>query len=131
MSDPEAEPLSYSVSRLADRDIVEVTVLGPLDAGIRKEILVRSADALRYAGYHRLLVDVLEAAFDPDEAMSNALPLVGLLQALEFPPRARIAFLYKEAEEHRKFFEQAAQTGGFNLRYFRDREAAVTWLCAA
>ena len=120
--------MGYTVSRLAEQEIVEVTVTGALDPEIRKEILARSSDALRYAAYHRLLIDVLESEFDPDEAMSNALPLVGILRSLEFPPQARIAFLYREAEEHRKFFEQAAQSGGFNLRYFRDRGEALAWL---
>ena len=120
--------MGYTVSRSAEHELIEVSVRGPISQGLRKEILFGSADALRYACYHRLLIDVLDSPIPSEEAMSNALPLVTLLQGLELPARTRIAFLYADAEGHRNFFEQAAQSGGINLSYFRDRAQALEWL---
>ncbi len=43
-------------------------------------------------------------------------------------PDAKLAFIYLDAETHRKTFEKISQKIGYQLRYFKDIDDAYNWL---
>lgn len=74
------------------------------------------------------MVAVTRNAFGPDEARTDAFQVIAQMQNLGFTPKTRIAFLQQGEDVRRSFFENAARTGGFDLKYFNDRDQALLWL---
>lgn len=101
-----------------------------LDQNIRKNILYTIALHIKELNYRKVLIDLTESSFRDDEPMAGALELTSFMTSIGIPGQAKLAFVFSEAEEHRKYFEGVAQTSGFNIRYFRHIEQAHDWLKA-
>ncbi len=56
---------------------------------------------------------------NPKEPMAGALELTNYMRGISIKLNVKFAFIYSEAESHRKYFESVAQTDGFNLKYFK------------
>lgn len=95
---------------------------------IRKQILLTAANQIQIHGFSKVLIDVTESTFQPDESMINALDLVNYLRFLGIPLFARLALICVDLGEHRKYFESVAQSDGVNLRYFKDEKSGLAWL---
>ena len=95
---------------------------------IRKQILLSVASLLELNDASRVLIDLPESMFQPGEAMLGALELTNFMHAIGIQPRVKFAFIYSEAETHRKYFENIARSEGFNLRYFKTSAEAEEWL---
>jgi hypothetical protein len=121
--------VEFRIKKIDDLQMIEIIVEGLLTQEIRKNILIDSTAFLAQTGYKRLLIDVVNSVFSPGEPMTGALTLINYMKQLGFPTGTRIAFLYRDAETHRKFFESMAQMEGFSLKYFQERDAAIDWLC--
>ena len=60
--------------------------------------------------------------------MTGAIDLANDMRTLGILPHIKFAFIYSEAESHRKYFEKVAQFDGFNLKYFKSLNEATSWL---
>jgi len=60
--------------------------------------------------------------------MSGALELTNFMRSIAIKPHVKLAFIYSEAESHRKYFENVAQFNGFNIQYFKSYNEAAAWL---
>ncbi|MFC1523904.1 hypothetical protein ACFL6N_03855 [Thermodesulfobacteriota bacterium] len=121
--------MDYTTANIIEFKLIEFTVNGLLSEEIRKEILMNAAGALSVAGYNRLLIDLVDTEFKANEPVTGALTLVTYMRKIGFPPMTRMAFIYSDAESHRKYFENVAQADGFHLKYFKNRDEAIEWLC--
>lgn len=120
--------MEYHLEVDSENKRVKVTVLCLLNQGLRKEILLAVANQLRANDYSRALIDVTAAIFNPDESMVGALDLTSFMHSIGISPQVKLAFVYADAEEHRKYFESVSQLDGFTLRYFTSADEAAAWL---
>ncbi len=120
--------MAYTLTQQDEQQFVEFSLDGKFSQDIRKKILYSTATTLRQTGYTRVLIDVVKAEFSPDEPLTGALTLITVLKALGFEPSTRMAFLYQSAGAHRKYFESMAQSEGYSIKYFYERDEALAWL---
>lgn len=122
--------MNFSIEHDDGQKRINVSVNCLLTQDIRKEILLAVAGVLKISNLSKVLLDVREAIFDPAEPMLNALALVDYMRMVGIRPNVKFAFLYKDAERHRNYFAQVAQSVGFCIRYFKSIDDAVAWLNA-
>ena len=60
--------------------------------------------------------------------MVGALDQTNFMRSIGIQPHVKLAFIYSEAENHRKYFENVAQSDGFNIQYFKTLTEAEAWL---
>lgn len=120
--------MDYSICNDSDKQIINIKVTCLLNQDIRKKILAEIVHLVYSSGFQRVLIDLTESSFNEDEPMTGALELTTHMMTIGISPQTKIAFIFSEAEYHRKYFESVASTTGFNLRYFRDQDAARNWL---
>ena len=123
-----AKQMNFDLHIDSKSQSVLVKVAGLLDQGVRKEILLSIASLLRMHNLSSVIVDLTESAFDPAEPMVGALDLAKYMKAMGIRPDVKFAFIYSEADEHRRYFETVAQSEGFNLKYFKNLDDANAWL---
>lgn len=120
--------MGFSLHNLPEEQTVEVIVEGQLSMELRHDLLSQALFALQASGFVRLLIDVTRTVFGPAESMTDAFQVITYMRNLGFAPGIRIAFLQRGDDSRRKFFENAAQTDGLDLKYFNDRDEALLWL---
>ncbi|MFH1985895.1 MAG: hypothetical protein ABIL58_29015 [Pseudomonadota bacterium] len=123
--------MDVKVRRDDDSALIRVTAAGFLNQEMREQILMLVATELHCSSYQKVFIDITGATVDPDEPMVGALTLISYLKKLKVPEQTRFAFLYRTAESYRKYFELVAKADGFNIKYFKDHDAAMAWLAPA
>jgi len=108
--------------------MVKVRATCQLSQDIRKKILLAIASKLKKYDYSRALIDLTETSFDYQVPSTGASELVAYMLSIGIPSRAKLAFIYSEAESHRKHYENVSQNAGYNVRYYRNLNDAKTWL---
>ena len=120
--------MNYTIELNQKNKTIEVKAACLLDQGIRKKILLAVSRRLETSGFSRVLIDLTESTFNPSEMMTGALELTDYLRSIGIKPHVKFAFIYSDAESHRKYFENVAQSFGFNIQYFKRRNEAIAWL---
>jgi len=110
--------MNYDIELDSKNQTIKVKVTCLLNQDIRKEILLAVASQIGISVFPRVLIDLTESTFNPDESMVGAMDLTNFMRSIDIMPHVKFAFIYSEAESHRKYFENVAQYGGFNLQYF-------------
>ncbi len=120
--------MNYDIEPDSKNQIIRVKVTCLLNQDIRKEILLAVASQLVLSDFSRVIIDLTESTFSPEESMVGALDLTHFMRSIDIKPDVKFAFIYSEAESHRKYFENVAQSDGFNLKYFKNLNNALVWL---
>lgn len=120
--------MNYDLEIDQEQQTISVHVHCLLDQEIRKEILLVIASQVNLTHFSRVIIDLTKSSFNPAEPITGALDLTSFMRAIGIPPHVKLAFLYADSERHRKYFENAAQCDGFNLRYFKNLDEAMAWL---
>ena len=120
--------MNFTVEIDHEQRLIKVHATGLLNQRIRKEILLSVSSHQQISRYPKVLIDLTEAAFDPAEPMVGALELTSYLRTIGIGPQVRLAFLYQDAEEHRKYFERVAASEGYSICYCRSLSEAMDWL---
>ena len=120
--------MDYKIKVNEEDRRLEVKVTCLLNQEIRKEILNKVSTQLKVNNFYRVLIDLIDSQFNLDQPMVGALELSNYMKTIGIPANAKFAFVYSEAEAHRKYFENVAQICGFNIRYFKSLDQALTWL---
>jgi len=107
---------------------IRVKATCQLNQVIRKEILLAIASKLKELDYSRALIDLTETSFDYYVPTTGASELVAYMLSIGIPSHAKLAFIYSEAESHRKHYENVSQNAGYNVRYFKKLNDAKAWL---
>jgi len=122
--------MKYTIDKLADLEILKVTVLGTLNQHIRKEILLEALSELNTNGYHRLLLDAIGSKKTEDYKARtiNTLDMIDSIN-IETKNNIQIAILKTDSEAAYKNFVRLAQIiGRLNVQYFNNYDEAITWL---
>ena len=120
--------MNYNIELDSKNQTIKVKVTCLLNQDIRKEILLAVTSQLDMSGFSRVIIDLTESTFNPGESMVGALDLTNFMRSIGIKPHIKFAFIYSEAESHRKYFENVAQSDGFNLQYFKNFNDAEAWL---
>ena len=123
--------MKYTIDKLADLEIIKVTVLGTLNQHIRKEILLEALSELNTNGYHKLLLDAIgsEKTEDYKSRTVNTFDMANSINKIEMKNNIQIAILKKDSEDvHKNFVKIAQIIGKLNIKYFSKYDEAITWL---
>jgi len=120
--------MDYTIDKDSDNRRINVKVTCILDQKIRKKILEEVVNVLNISGYQLVQLDLSESTFKNDEQMIGSLELTTHMKEIGICSQTKFAFIYSEAESHRKYFEDVANLAGFNIRYFKDKQSAGKWL---
>jgi hypothetical protein len=122
--------MKYTIDKLADLEILKVTVLGTLNQDIREEILSEALRELNTNGYHKLLLDAIDSKISQDYKARNihALDMIDSIN-IETKNNIQIAILKTDSEDvHKNFVKLAQVIGRLHIKYFRNYNEAITWL---
>ena len=123
--------MKYTIDKLADLEILKVTVLGTLNQHIRKEILLEALSELNTNGYHKLLLDAIDSKKTEDYKARtvNTIDMADSINKIETKNNIQIAILKKDSEDvHKNFVKLAQIIGKLNIKYFSNYDEAITWL---
>ncbi|PLY04866.1 MAG: hypothetical protein C0622_02155 [Desulfuromonas sp.] len=120
--------MSYEL-RIEEEDrLVSVTATCLLNNNIRRNILDDINAVFHEKNYAKALIDLREAVFDPAEPIVGAVDLTIHLNRIRMKFDSKLAFVYTDAEEHRKSFEIIANKFNYRVQYFKKLEDARSWL---
>jgi len=95
---------------------------------LREKLLLDALFTMKGKRYSRLLLDVRQSVFGPNEQQTDALQIVNMMRRIGFSENDRIALLQQGNDHRRLFFEKIATVDGFDLKYFTDQSEAIFWL---
>ena len=122
------EEMNFTLENDQNDHTIRVKATCQLNQVIRKEILLAIASKLKELDYSRALIDLTETSFDYYVPTTGASELVAYMLSIGIPSQAKLAFIYSEAESHRKHYENVSQNAGYNVRYFKKLNDAKAWL---
>lgn len=122
------EEMNFTLENDQKDHTIRVKATCQLNQVIRKEILLAIASKLKELDYSRALIDLTETSFDYYVPTTGASELVAYMLSIGIPSHAKLAFIYSEAESHRKHYENVSQNAGYNVRYFKKLNDAKAWL---
>ena len=122
------EKMNFTLENDQKDHTIRVKATCQLNQVIRKEILLAIASKLKELDYSRALIDLTETSFDYYVPTTGASELVAYMLSIGIPSHAKLAFIYSEAESHRKHYENVSQNAGYNVRYFKKINDAKAWL---
>jgi len=122
------EEMNFTIENDQNDQTIKVKATCQLNQVIRKEILLAIASKLKELDYSRALIDLTETSFDYYVPTTGASELVAYMLSIGIPSHAKLAFIYSEAESHRKHYENVSQNAGYNVRYYRNLNDAKAWL---
>lgn len=123
--------MKYTIDKLADLEILKVTVLGTLNQHIRKEIILEALSELNTNGYHKLLLDAIGSKKTEDYKARtvNTFVMADSINKTEMKNNIQIAILKKDSEDvHNNFVKLAQIIGRLHIKYFNNYDEAITWL---
>lgn len=120
--------MGYKLEIDSKNQLIKIVATCELNQKIRKMILGDIAVNLKNYNYSRAMIDLTETEFDYHVPTTGASDLIAYMKIIRIPPQAKLAFIYSEAEPHRKHYEQVCQKEGYNVRYFRKLNDALEWL---
>lgn len=120
--------MGYTLDLEKTDEIIRVTVDGLLNNSIRVDILSEINNQFKLNNYHKAIVDLRGSEFNPSEPIEGAIDLTIHLNRIKMRFDTKLAFIYIDAEKHRKQFQKLAQQFSYNLQYFKNIEDAYSWL---
>ena len=124
--------MEYVIVKLADLEIIKITVSGKQTQETRKEIFSKAVSMLNTAGYQKLLVDATGSKVSKNDSARtvHTFDMVDSIKKIETKNHIQIAVLNPEREEDgRKDFVKLAQfMGKVQMKHFSNYDEAITWL---
>jgi len=123
--------MKYTIDKLADLEILKITVLETLNQDIRKEIISEALSELNTNNYHRLLRDAIGSKTSQDYKARtiNTFDMMDSINKIETKNNIKIAILSTESEDaHKNFVKLAQIIGRVNIQYFNKYDESITWL---
>lgn len=120
--------MEYSLKIDHENRIVKVKATGLLNQVGRKGMLDSIAIELSSNNFSKALIDLTSTTIRASEPVSGAFELIEYMKAIGIKSETKLAFISVSAEYHRKYFEEYARLGGFDIRYFKNSDDALAWL---
>ena len=123
--------MKYTIDKLADLEILKVTVLDTLNQDKRKEILSEALSELNTSGCHKLLLDAIDSKISQDHKTKtiNTLDMIDSIKKIKTKNDIQIAILKTDSEDtHKNVVKLAQVIGRLHIKYFKNYNEAITWL---
>ena len=122
--------MKYIIEKLADLEIIKVTIDGGLNLLERKEIFSQSISELKTNGYNRLLFDVSKSILSSDYTDDESIELSNYIKTLEVQKNTKLAFLSPNILVTQIAFLAIARAVNedMDIKHFFNYDDAITWL---
>ena len=123
--------MNYVIDNLADFGVIKITVSGTINQDIRKEIISKALSKLTTNGYHKLIMDLIDAKISEKYTSRtvNTFEMVESIKKIETKNPLKIAVLSRDRKDNRNHFVKLAQLiGKLNTKHFSNYDEAITWL---
>jgi hypothetical protein len=123
--------MAYEIAHLETIGAIEIKAAGAVDANSMVELIIELATALNATGFQRALLDFRRAIVTPDENVSELLGVVTLLGDMGVEPSVRLTGIVARETPYFSYFENAASSIGYDMRFFTDKAEALNWLASS
>jgi hypothetical protein len=119
--------MSYSVSLSEKGNFIICMPNGPITLDVAKEFALESDRLSRDTGVKRFLADFRSTPniLSVSQNYDFAYKVMGILHIQK---DIRAAILISQTDKTRDFTETVLRNAGYNVRLFKDEEAAIAWL---
>ena len=123
--------MEYKIEKLADLEIIKVTLEGRLNHLERKDIYPQAISELNRNGYNRLLFDVTKSILPSDYTDKESIDISKYMKTLATQKKTRLAFLSKNVVLKQVAFLGIAKAinSDMNIMHFTNYDKAKKWLC--
>ena len=122
--------MEYKIEKLADLEIIKVTLEGRPNHLERKDIYPQAISELNRSGYNRLLFDVSRLILSSGYKDDKSIEMAHYMKEFEVPKNTKLAFLNTEILLTQTTFLAIAQVinEDMNIRLFTNYGSAINWL---
>jgi hypothetical protein len=123
--------MKYIIKKLADIEIIKVTIVGELNLLERKEIFSQAISELKTNGYNRLLFDVSKSILSSGYTDDESIELSNYIKTLGVKKNTKLAFLSVSILVTQIAFLAIlrAVNEDMDIKHFLNYDDAITWLC--
>jgi hypothetical protein len=123
--------MKYIIKKLADIEIIKVTIVGELNLLERKEIFSQAISELKTNGYNRLLFDVSKSILSSGYTDDESIELSNYIKTLGVQKNTKLAFLSPNILVTQIAFLAIlrAVNEAMDIKHFLNYDDAITWLC--
>jgi hypothetical protein len=120
--------MSYSVSLSENANFINCKLEDPITLEHAKEFALEVDRLSRATGVKRVFTDV-RGAPNVLSVFQNYDFAYKTMEALQLQRDVRAATLTDRTDSTHNFAETVIRNAGYNMRLFKDEEAAIAWLC--
>ena len=123
--------MKYKIEKLADLEIIKVTIDGKLNYSEREEIYSQAISELKTNGYNRLLFDVSKLILSSGYSDEKSIEMSNYMKEFQVPKNTKLAFLNNEILLTQTTFLAIAKVinEDLDIRQFTNYDNAIKWLC--
>ena len=123
--------MKFTIEKLADLEVIKVTIDGKLNILERKEIYSQAISELKTNGYNRLLFDVSKSILPSDYTDKESIDISKYMKTFVTQKNTKIAFLSKNIVLKQVAFLgiSKAINSGMDIMHFTNYDKAIKWLC--
>jgi primosomal protein N'' len=124
-------PVKYKIEKLADLEIIKVTIDGKLNYLEREEIYSQAMSELKTNGYNRLLFDVSKSILPSDYTDKESIDISKYMKTFAIQKNTKLAFLSTHLVLTQIAFLGIAKAinEGLDMMHFTNYDKAIKWLC--
>jgi hypothetical protein len=122
--------MKYKIEKLADLEIVKVTIDGGINLLERKEIYSQAISELKKNGYNRLLFDVTKSILPSGYTDDESIEMSNYMKTFEVQKNTKLAFLSPNILVTQIAFLAIvrAVNEDLDIKLFHYYDDAITWL---
>ena len=125
--------MEYVIVKLADLEIIKITVSGKQNQDTRKEIVSKAVSMLNTEGYQKLLVDATGSKVSKNSTARtvHTFDMADSINKIETNSHIQIAVLNPERAEDddsKDFVKLAQFMGKVHMKHFKTYDESITWL---
>jgi hypothetical protein len=123
--------MEYKLEKLADLEIIKVTLDGRVNHLEKKEIYPQAISELNRNGYNRLLFDVSRLFLPSDYTEDKAVEMAHYMKEFQVPKNTKLAYLNTSILLTQTTFLAIAKAINehMDIRLFTNYDRAIKWLC--
>jgi len=121
--------MKYSIKKDPGIHAVVVEATGMINTIIAEEMVIKAGIALSESRLKRCFFDLSNTQVDPEQTMTGMIVFSKAFEKAGISKSVRMAALYTSGEKSRLYLEEGTMLLGLMLKHFKDRDAALNWLC--
>ena len=123
--------MEYKIEKLADLEIIKVTLDGRLNHLERKDIYPQAISELNRNGYNKLLFDVSRLILSSGYTDDKSIEMAHYMKEFQVPKNTKLAFLNTSVLLTQTTFLAITKViiEDMDIRLFLNYDDAIKWLC--